>query len=416
MAICLLGINHKTADINIREQFTVAETEYHSILSQLIDQPEIDSAVVLSTCNRTEYYMSTPSIESLLDVIDDIFAFNHNDTYVYWKTGQSCAQHLFSVTSGVDSLVVGETQILGQVKRAFDEAKNCHVNSEIHKLFQLAFKTAKMVRSDTEIGRNPVSVAHCAVQLGRQIFGSLESQKVLVVGAGETAELLIRYLVNHQANHITIANRTLVKAQKLASHFGSDTLTLDQIDNKLKDYDLVFTATASPITLINFKATEKALNERKYKPMVMIDLSVPRGIEETIKNIDDIFLYSVDDLERVITKNMQSRENTKEEANRIILAESQLLGQWLKSKKHHSLLKQYQQKVDHIKKTIIEKQVSSDLPEEYANKLSLVAHQVSKKISHNQMVGIKKIIESGNEEHIKLIAQVFDLELENNDS
>ncbi len=411
MAICLLGINHKTADIKTREQFTVAETDYHQHNEQLLTHPEIESTVVLSTCNRTEYYLSTPSIDSLKNHLNNIFDFNYLDDFVYLKSGPECAAHLFAVAAGVDSLVIGETQIQGQVKRAFDEAQKSKVNSEISKLFQLAFKTAKMVRSDTEIGRNPVSVAHCAVQLGRQIFGSLELQKVLIVGAGETAELLMRYLMSHHAGHITISNRTQANATKLANHFNAETLALEHIENKLHDYDLVFTATASQNPIISHSSVENALQVRKFKPMVMIDLSVPRDMEESIKSLDDVFLYTVDDLQAVITKNMKRRESTLDEAMRIIKAEAELFGQWLKTSKHHELLKQFQSKVEQIKETVIAKHMTLETPEDQANKLITIAHQVSKKMSHHQMVGIKKIIESGNEDHIRLVAQLFDLDM-----
>ena len=413
MAICLLGINHKTADVDIREQFTVAETEYEIHNKSLLKHQLIDSVVVLSTCNRTEYYLSTPSIELLQSELNDIFHFNYTDDYVYFKKGNECAAHLFAVTAGVDSLVLGETQIQGQVKRAFDEAQKQEVNSEINKLFQMAFKTAKLVRSETEIGRNPVSVAHCAVQLGRQIFGSLEQQKVLVIGAGETAELLVRYLINHNASNMTISNRTQVKAQKLANHFSANVIPFEYISNQLHEFDLVFTATASPQTIISYSATTNALQIRKFKPMVMIDISVPRDIEDNVKKLDDVFLYTVDDLQSVITKNMQRRESTIEEASRIIKAEAELLGQWLKTRRHHQLLKQYQMKAKHIKNHVVAKQINQDLPAEQINKITTVAHQVSKKLSHQQMVGIKKVIESGNEDHIKLVAQLFDLEIDN---
>ncbi|TDR18321.1 glutamyl-tRNA reductase [Marinicella litoralis] len=411
MAICLLGINHKTADINIREKFTVAESDYQKHNELLLKHPAIDSAVVLSTCNRTEYYLSTPSIEFLKKHLIKIFEFDFKAKFVYLKSGHDCAVHLFSVAAGVDSLVIGETQIQGQVKRSFDEAKRCGVNSEINKLFQMAFKTAKMVRSETEIGRNPVSVAHCAVQLGRQIFGSLDQQKVLIIGAGETAELLVRYLINHHAGNMTICNRTHLNAQKLAAHFNAKTLSFESLESTFHEFDLIFTATASPRPIVSFNTAARALQLRKYKPIVMIDLSVPRDIEEDVKSLDDVFLYTVDDLQTVITKNMQRRESTIDEAGRIIHAEAELFGQWLQTKKHHDLLKQYQLKIENIKDTVVAKHMSKDLPDDQANKLTTIAHQVSKKMSHHQMIGMKKIIESGNEDHIKLIAQLFDLEI-----
>lgn len=411
MAICVLGINHKTADLNIREQFTVAETEYLDHIEQVTQAKIVDSAVVISTCNRTEYYLSVSSLTEFKRQANEILGFDIQAEHVYLKTAHECAAHLFAVTAGVDSLVLGETQIQGQVKRAFDAANQHCLNGEINKLFQMAFKTAKLVRSDTEIGRNPVSVAHCAVQLGRQIFGSLDQQKVLIVGAGETAELLIRYLINHDAKQLVIANRTPEKATKLAQFFEAETLALSQVSHHLHEFDLIFSATASPEVLINYTETLTALKQRKYRPMVMIDLSVPRDIDDKIKQLDDVFLYTVDDLQQVITENMQRRENTLEEAHRIIEAEAALLDQWIKSRQHHDLLKQYQQKVEQIKQAVINKQTSADTSVEESHRITKTAHQLSKKLSHDNISGMRKIIESGNQEHIRLVAELFNLEI-----
>ena len=411
MAICVLGINHKTAELNIREQFTVAETDYQQCIKQVLQAEVVDSAVVISTCNRTEYYLSVKSISEFKHQATQILGFDIQAKHVYFKSGHQCAAHLFAVTAGVDSQVVGETQIQGQVKRAFDVANQFTLNGEINKLFQLAFKTAKLVRSDTEIGRNPVSVAHCAVQLGRQIFGSLDQQKVLILGAGETAELLIRYLVNHDVKHLVIANRTAKNAEKLARVFDASTLSIQSISQRLHEFDLVFSATASPEMLIGYGETLAALKLRKYRPMVMIDLSVPRDIDEQIKHLDDVFLYTVDDLQKVITENMQRRENTLDDAYRIIDVEAELLDQWIKSRHHHDLLKQYQEKVETIKQAVINRQIKADTTDVDANKMATIAHQVSKRLSHDNISGIRKIIESGNQEHIQLVADLFNLEI-----
>jgi glutamyl-tRNA reductase len=416
MAICVLGINHKTAELKIREQFTVAEADYPLHIKRLTQADIVDSAIVISTCNRTEYYLSVKSVAQLKLKTDEILGFDSQAEYVYFKTGHHCAAHLFAVTSGVDSLVIGETQILGQVKRAFEVGKDFSMNGEINKLFQMAFKTAKLVRSDTEIGRNPVSVAHCAVQLGRQIFGSLDQLNVLILGAGETAELLIRYLVNHDAKKLVITNRTAKNAEKLAKIFDATTLPIAHVANHLHEFDLVFSATASPEILINYADTLTALKQRKYRPMVMIDLSVPRDIDDKIKQIDDVFLYSVDDLQKVITANMQRRENTLEEAHRIIEAEAELLDQWIKSRQHHNLLKQYQDKIESIKQAVIDRQITANSSPDEVNKLNIIAHQVSKKLSHDHISGIRKIIESVNHEHIQLVADLFKLEINDLDT
>jgi glutamyl-tRNA reductase len=193
--------------------------------------------------------------------------------------------------------------------------------------------------------------------------------------------------------------------------FAAKTLELSSVSHQLHEFDLVFSATASPEILIGFKDALAALKRRKYRPVVMIDLSVPRDIDEKIKQLDDVFLYAVDDLQRVITENMQRRENTLEEAYRIIDAEAELLDQWLKSRQHHNLLKQYQQKVETIKQTVISRQINADTSDDDANKMTTIAHQVSKKLSHANLSGMRKIIASGNQEHIKLMAELFNLEM-----
>jgi glutamyl-tRNA reductase len=355
MSICLFGVNHKTADITVRERFAVAESDYKEHIKASLAHPAIKAVVILSTCNRTEYYLSVTSDHAFMEFYAATFGQQDNREVIYKMTGQDVVNHLFAVTAGIDSLVVGETQIQGQVKKAYETAKQVRIDSALDKLFQMAFKAAKLVRSETEIGRNPVSVAHCAVQLGRQIFGDLQQQKLLVVGAGETSELVIRYLINHQADTITLTNRTRTKAEKMARIFNTAVMPLTDLEKRLSEFDLIFTATACPHHLISHQATKQALVARKHRPMVMIDLSVPRDIDDKIKSLDDVFLYTVDDLQKVITDNMNRRQNTVEEARRIIEAEATLYMQWQQRKKYHSLLKQYQHKVDREKVQILEK-------------------------------------------------------------
>ncbi|MFV0543971.1 MAG: glutamyl-tRNA reductase [Marinicella pacifica] len=412
MSICLFGVNHKTADIAIRERFAVAESDYRSHIQETLNHPAIRAVVILSTCNRTEYYLSVSSVKAFEDFYENTFGRQDNRDVIYKMTGQAVVNHLFAVTAGIDSLVVGETQIQGQVKKAYETARQVRMDSALDKLFQMAFKAAKLVRSETEIGRNPVSVAHCAVQLGRQIFGDLQQQKLLVVGAGETSELVIRYLMNHQADTITLTNRTRSKAEKMARIFNTGVMPLADLNRRLGEFDLIFTATACPHHLITHAAAKQALVARKHRPMVMIDLSVPRDIDDSIKALDDVFLYAVDDLQKVITQNMSRRQNTVEEARRIIEAEATLFMQWQQRKKYHGLLKQYQHKVDHDKVGVLEKK-QGDVDEMVLQKMEILAHQVSQKIAHPIMQGLRKVIESGNEEHIKLMAELLDLEIEN---
>lgn len=411
MPICVIGINHKTATTAEREGFTVAETEYQTQITQLCQHNNIDAAAIVSTCNRTEYYLAINHITDWQTTVKEALSIDFDSAAFYHHLNSKCAAHLFSVTAGVDSLVLGETQIQGQVKRAFESSHAVAQNSEFHKLYQMALKTAKAVRSDTEIGKNPVSVAHCAVQLSRQIFGDLAQQKVLIIGAGETAELIIRYLINHGAQHIVVANRTHSKAEKLASFFEKKSHSLDMLAKLLPESDLVFTATASPIALVTQVMAEQAIKQRKHKPMVMIDLSVPRDIDPGIKSMDDVFLYTVDDLQQVITENMSKRESTVESAKRIIDAEAELFAQWQQRQRHHDLLKQLQHRLNAEKEQLLSRHLPKDLSPKHLQKIETMAHQLSKKHSHHSITALRKVIESGNEEHIKLMAEVFDLSL-----
>lgn len=392
-----------------RERYTVAENEYTGAIEDLCQHPKIDAAAIISTCNRTEYYLVIQEAACWQQTVKEALGLDHDNEQFYHQLNGACAAHLFAVTAGIDSLVVGETQIQGQVKRAYEAATQVSANSELNQLFQMAFKSAKAVRSDTEIGKNPVSVAHTAVQLSRQIFGALSDQKILIVGAGETAELILRYLINHEATHITIANRTHEKARHLASFFGKNTLPLEALPQSLGEFDLVFTATSSPSPLITFDVAELAIKRRKHKPMVMIDLSVPRDIEPEIQSMDDVFLYAVDDLQKVIADNLNKRKSTVEAAMRIIDAEAELFVQWQKRQRHHGLLKQLQQRFTDIKEELIQKQMPKDLTDSQSQKVTTMAHQINKKVSHHSIMALRKVIESGNEEHIKLMAEAFDL-------
>lgn len=416
MSICVIGINHKTANTEDRERFTVAETDYQEHIGGLINHTNIEAAAIISTCNRTEYYLVLQNKEKWQETVATALNIDMSGKQFYHHFDGDCASHLFAVAAGVDSLVIGETQIQGQVKRAYEASHAQAANSEMSQVFQMAFKTAKAVRSDTEIGRNPVSVAHCAVQLSRQIFGALSDQNILIVGAGETAELILRYLINHGAEHISVTNRTTEKATNLARFFSKQAFELDALPQRLSGYDLVFTATASPTALIDKAVAEQAIKTRKHKPMVMIDLSVPRDIDPKIQSMDDVFLYAVDDLQKVITENMQKRHNTIESAMRIIDAEAELFTQWQKRQRHHDLLKQLQDRYTKEKEALLYKQMPKDLTDKQAQKINTLAHQITQKLGHESITALRKVIESGDENNIKMMAQAFDLKWNENNN
>lgn len=412
MAIFLIGINHKTANTETRERHAVAENDYPKLIAELCRHENIEAAAVLSTCNRTEYYLSLKQPKLFQQTVQQTLQISTEDRHLYHKQDQQCAAHLFSVTAGIDSLVIGETQIQGQVKRSFEAALKITASPVLNQLFQMALKSAKAVRSNTEIGKNPVSVAHCAVRLSEQVFGDLSEQKILLVGAGETTELIIRYLINHGATTMSICNRSMLRARNLAKFFNADSFVLPVLPQRLAEFDLVFTATASPKPLITLNTVKHVLKRRKHRPMVMIDLSVPRNIEQRIKHLDDVFLYTIDDLQKVIENNLSRRQDTLKDARRIINAEAALFAQWQKRQKHHGLLKQLQQQVEQTKAELLKKQMPKDLNPEQQKKVTTLAHRLSKKISHQSIIGLRKIIESGNEEQILLSARLLGLNMD----
>ena len=408
MALVLFGINHNSAPIDVREKYAFSESEYAQNVTQLLDHQEIHCAVALSTCNRTEFYLSLEDNTTYEEVFQKIFSASVDAPHFYQSLGFDCARHLFRVAAGTDSVVLGETQIQGQVKKAYEIAQSIQpLNAEMEKMFQMTFKTAKSVRSATEIGKNPISVAHCAVQLSEQIFGQLQFQNILVIGAGETSELVIRYLLNHGGGSITVANRTASKARHLAEHFNIKSLEMNRLGHDLAEFDLIFSATSAPEPIITYAMTEHALKTRKMKPMVMIDLAVPRDIDAEIHALEDVFLYTVDDLKSVIVENMNKRKSTLVEADRIIDAEVSLFMQWLQRLQHHALLKEFRESFISKKEEIVNAYRTGD--DTMDAKLEQLAHQLTNRMLHTPISKMREIMETGSREEIRLIAELFDL-------
>ena len=408
MALVLFGINHNSAPLEIREKYAFSESDYAQHVAQLLEHQAVDSAVALSTCNRTEFYLSLTEESSYKDVFEDVFSAALDLPHFYQSLEADCARHIFRVAAGTDSVVLGETQIQGQVKRAYEIAQSVQpLNAELDKMFQMTFKTAKSVRSATEIGKNPISVAHCAVQLSEQIFGQLQYQNILVIGAGETSELVIRYLLNHDGGSITVANRTASKAKNLADHFNINSIEMNRLGHDLAEFDLVFSATSAQQPIIDFDMTEHALKTRKMKPMVMIDLAVPRDIDASIHSLEDVFLYTVDDLKSVIVENMNKRKSTLEEADRIIDAEVSLFVQWLKRLQYHALLREFRESFIAKKDEIVDAYRTGD--DTMDARMEQLAHQLTNRMLHTPISKMREIMETGSREEIRLIAELFDL-------
>ncbi|MFL6592410.1 MAG: glutamyl-tRNA reductase [Luteimonas sp.] len=321
MTLLALGINHQTAPVSLRERVAFADDRLPSALAALRALPSISEAALLSTCNRTEIYAVADDEGR---AVGDWLARHHDDAselhaYLYWHYDANAVRHLFRVATGLDSLVLGEPQILGQVKHAWAAARAAGtLGGQLDRLFQQAFVTAKRARTDTRIGANPVSVASAAVRLAQGTFARPDDSSVLLVGAGETIELVARHLVQARVKRLLVANRTLAHAQDLASRHGGVALPLAEIDRHLAGVDMVFSATASREPILQRTQVAAALAQRRHRPMLLLDLAVPRDIAADVGTLKDAFLYTVDDLERAVEDNRRSRREAADAAEAIV--------------------------------------------------------------------------------------------------
>ncbi len=337
MPVLAFGINHKTAPVHIREKVAFAEGVIIEALNQCQQDLNGDAVVILSTCNRTEVYVQADvSAEALLTWVADYHGLSgselHHCSYVHQDN--DAITHIMRVASGLDSLILGEPQVLGQVKQAYTQARNGGtLNKGFERLFQHTFEVAKRVRAETEIGANAVSVAYASVQLAKQVFGALNQTRVLLIGAGETIELVARYLKEEAVAHICVANRTLSRAQTLAGPLQGQAITLSQIPYHLAEADVVFSSTASQLPILGKGVVERALHERKHKPMFLVDLAVPRDIEGEVSELEDAYLYAVDDLQQIVQENLASRQQAAQQAQKMIAHQVLAYNQWHQSQR-----------------------------------------------------------------------------------
>ena len=322
MRLQILGLNHNTAPVEIREQVVFAGDEVGRAVVRLAEIDGVAEAVLLSTCNRTEFYVMTSDEgrERIQDWLHDerdldpvfkesLFTLHSDDAI----------RHIFRVACGLDSMVLGEPQILGQLKDAFRDAQQAGtVGKQLSRLFQHTFSVAKKVRTDTEIGANPVSVASAAVRLAQQFFAGFGQHTALLVGAGVTIELVARHLQAKGLGRLFVANRDVDRARRLASKFGGYAVPLSELDGTLPEADILVTSTASPEPIITREQVDAAMATRKHKPVFAVDIAVPRDIAPDVAELSDVYLFTIDDLQKVIQEGQSSREAAAVDANRIL--------------------------------------------------------------------------------------------------
>ena len=338
MKILVLGMNHRTAPVDVRERFAVDATG--PVLRKLVDRPEIAEATLISTCNRVELVVTAENPDAAQHVLYDFFARELGDgdgpsagalaDLTYLREGRQAVEHVFRVASAIDSMVVGEPQILGQVKDAYREATEAGVCGPVlARLFQRAFATAKRVKNETGIAQRPVSVARVAVDLAKQIFERLDDKSGLLIGAGEMIEAALVAPHDHGLGERRVANRTAANAQALADRFGGSAHALDELDRLLPDSDVVLTCVGGDAPILTRERVERSLVARRGRPLFLIDIGVPRNVDPAVHEIDSAYLYDLDDLQEVAAANEEERRRESERAERIVYEEREQFEGWL---------------------------------------------------------------------------------------
>jgi len=321
MPLFAFGLNHQTAPLDVRERVVFHAEQVTQALRDLVDRRPVSEAAIISTCNRTEVYCTTAEPRTAIDWLADYHRMKPSQIqpYLYELPQARAVKHAFRVASGLDSMVLGEPQILGQFKGAVRSAEEAGtLGWMLNKLFQRTFSVAKTVRSETDIGASTVSMAAAAVRLAERIYPSIAEQSMLFIGAGEMIELAATHFAAHHPRKMTFANRTQARAQQLADRFFGHVIPLNDIGAQLPLYDIVVSCTASPLPIIGKGLMESALKVRKHRPMLMFDLAVPRDIETEVAALDDAFLYTVDDLGQIAREGMDQRQNAVAQAEVII--------------------------------------------------------------------------------------------------
>ncbi len=338
MRLFAVGLSHRTAPVELREAVDFARGGVDTALSALVSRGVGREVVVLSTCNRAEIYAAGDS-DATVDGLGRFFSDYHNVAHahvaehLYVRRGMEAARHLFRVAAGLDSLVVGEPQILGQVKAAYAVANDGHYTGALtNRLFHSAFATGKRVRSETGVGEGAVSVSYAAIALAKKIFGHLKGRAVLIVGAGDMAKLTGVHLQAQDVQRIAIVSRTLATAQGLARRLGGDAVPWDRLDDALTAADIVITATGAPDPVLGLARVEEAMRPRRNRPLFIIDIAVPRDVEAAVGNLDQVFLYNIDDLRTIVNENLARRGGELERAEAIVEEEVSRFTAWMQSR------------------------------------------------------------------------------------
>jgi glutamyl-tRNA reductase len=415
MRLQILGLNHNTAPVEIREQVVFAGDEVGRAVVRLTDIDGVDEVVLLSTCNRTEFYVITSDggrerLQSWLGnernldpgFSDSLFALDADEAI----------RHVFRVACGLDSMVLGEPQILGQLKDAFREAQQAGtVGQQLSRLFQHTFSVAKKVRTDTEIGTNPVSVASAAVRLAQQFFASFGKHTALLVGAGVTIDLVASHLTKKEIGRLFVANRDVERARRLASKHGGYAVPLTELEGTLPEADILITSTASPDVIVTREQVEAAMKTRKHKPVFAVDIAVPRDIDAGVAELSDVYLYTIDDLQKVIQDGQTSREAAALDANRILDDEIRRYLNIERAKQASPVITALREHAEAIRDEVLRKaQRRLNKGADSREVIEFATAALMKKLLHNPSVRLREAGESQEQDLIDATRKLFDID------
>ena len=421
MSIVLVGINHKSAPVEVRERLAFTEDACASGLRTLVDRDVVREGLIVSTCNRVEVLAETAS-ERISDTIERVSQFlsgtnalprSFFEAHLYRHTDDEAIRHLFRVTSSLDSMVVGEPQVLGQVRRAYSIALEAGTAGRVlNRLVHHAFRVAKRVRTETGIGANAVSISYMAVELGRKIFNSLAGHTALLIGAGEMAELSARHLLNAGVKRVLLANRTEERAKQLATELGGETISFDSLSDYLGEADIIICSTAADHYVITESMAREALSRRRNRPSFFIDISVPRNIDPAVGKIANAFVFDIDDLESVISSNIREREREAERAELIVESEIMQFQQTLRLLDIGPTIGALRNKLQDIAKLEMTRQRNrlGPLTAEQESAVEALLVATVNKISHPLLSHMRRSFDASDADTIQAWRDIFGLE------
>lgn len=409
MQLYTIGVNHNTAPISIREHVAFNNEIIRHALNDLTEKNATEAAI-LSTCNRTEIYVQSSAPEPIVNWLAQYHHLDLNNVqpYTYTLSNQDAVKHAFRVASGLDSMVLGEPQILGQFKQSVKIAQDAGtLGTLLHKLFQRTFEVAKEVRTNTDIGSSSISMAAAAVKLAQRIFGNISDQNVLFIGAGEMIELCADHFAAQKPKSMTVANRTIERGSDLAEKIGGKAILLHDLPDHLADFDIVITSTASQLPIVGLGMVERAVKARRHRPMFMVDLAVPRDIEPEVAELDDVFLYTVDDLAQVVNDGMVNRQEAAMSAEKIVEARVESFMHWFKKRDSVPTIKALRDQAEEMRKTELEKALKLIQKGESPEKaLETLSNALTNKFLHAPSHALHQ---SHGDEHVKLEALLRNL-------